>query len=571
MSRDAIVLKLGGSILCSEESLVTAVHEIYRYVRDGRRVVAVASARKGTTDRLDSEARRICPDPEPESYASLLASGEARSAAALALATHNAGLSTKLLDAHRLRLVTTGSPLDAEPAHLESRTLMAAIERCSVVVVPGFVGCGVDGAPTLLGRGGSDMTALFLASALGADCHLAKDVDGWYVGDPGGGLGTLRYRTLSWADAIARPAPVVQDKAVRLAARLGQRFTVGAVGSTCPTEVGSPTTHAEREPAPCPPLDVVLLGLGTVGYGVYRHLMAQPECFRLRAVLVRDLRAERPDDVDRSLLTDRADEILEAGGDVVIETLGGFEPAHGLVTGALLRGRTVISSNRELLERAGTELDAVAAARGGRLLYSAATGGAAPMLETVHRWAGEIERLRGVLNGTTNWILGEIASGRGFDESVRQAQALGFTEADPTNDLCGLDAARKLVLLARAAWNEPLSLGDAEIEGIEALAERPLDGPAPLRRLVATCERGSTGRLEPRVALEELDEDDPLAGVQGEWNALVLEHPDGGRTLVRGRGTGRWPTAESVLGDLLSVHRDRGREAAAPIYKQASS
>jgi homoserine dehydrogenase len=247
------VLKFGGSVLTGEGALQAVVEEIHRERALGHRVVAVVSAYARTTDRLEAEARRIHPNPEPGAYAALLASGELHATAALALALHRNGLPAALLGPHQLGIETEGNPLDAEPRWLEPMHLLRALAATAVVVVPGFVACGPDGALALLGRGGSDLTALLVAAALGVErCRLLKSADGWFVTNPDlvSGAAPLppRYASLHWEDALAHPSGVVQKKALALARRLGQGFEIATPGSAFATTVGDIATVVEGAP-----------------------------------------------------------------------------------------------------------------------------------------------------------------------------------------------------------------------------------------------------------------------------------------------------------------------------------
>jgi homoserine dehydrogenase len=257
---DVAVLKFGGSVLTGEGALATVVAEIAREVRVGRRVVVVCSAYARATDRLAAEARRIHPNPEPGALVALLASGEAHAAAAVALAVDRGGLPVTLLGVHQVGIEAEGPPLDAEPRWLEPPRLVQALAATPVVVVPGFVACTREGDLVLLGRGGSDLTALMVAAALGsARCRLLKSADGWYVSNPdlhrGGEPPPPRYRALHWADALAHPSGVVQKKALAFARRLGQNFEVAAPGSPfatrvgeCATEIEAPSWHPGHHP-----------------------------------------------------------------------------------------------------------------------------------------------------------------------------------------------------------------------------------------------------------------------------------------------------------------------------------
>lgn len=238
-----VVLKLGGSVLTGGDAVFCVVREVVREVRRGSKVVAVVSAEWGTTDELARRARRLTADVEKTpAYAALLATGEARSAACLTLALEACGVPATLLEAHRLELRTTGARAEAEPQSIGPE-LDRVLAASSVVVVPGFVGIREDGSTTLLGRGGTDLTAVFIAHHLGAHhisthCRLLKDVDGWFTEDPAAAPEARRYRDLHWDDAVRSRAPIVQPRAVRMARRLGQPFEVSALGA--PGSVGPP-------------------------------------------------------------------------------------------------------------------------------------------------------------------------------------------------------------------------------------------------------------------------------------------------------------------------------------------
>jgi homoserine dehydrogenase len=228
-----IVLKFGGSVLRDEADLARGVGEIARWLARGRRVVAVVSAFEGTTDALLARARAVDPAHTPESHpdalALLLATGEFTTASLLTLALARAGVTAALLGPHQLALRTRGRGADADPASIDTPALERALAESSVVVVPGFVGVGVASQFTLLGRGGSDLTALYIAAELGARCRLIKDVDGLYERDPAlPGPPPKRYLTLSWADALALDGGIVQHKAVRLAQERELSFEVGS-------------------------------------------------------------------------------------------------------------------------------------------------------------------------------------------------------------------------------------------------------------------------------------------------------------------------------------------------------
>jgi homoserine dehydrogenase len=561
------VLKFGGSILAENRDIVRAVHEIYRFLREGRRVVAVVSALGRTTDLLLEQAQELCSEPDPAGLAALLATGEATSAALLALALARSGVPATLLDPWRVGLRTGGPLLDAEPVEISRREIFRALEEKPVVVLSGFVGCDPEGRTSLLGRGGSDLTALFVAHRLGADvCRLIKDVGALYEWDPGSAVGARRYEKITWEDALALGGGVVQQKAILYAQRFGLSFEVAGPGTTAGTLVGRGPTGF-REPGPeLPPLRVALLGLGTVGLGVYRHLAAWPERFRVTGIAVRERGKHLHDNVPMDLIATDSWQVLAAPSDLVIEAIGGVHPASDLVAAALASGRDVITANKAVVAHFGPHLERLAGERALHLRFSATVGGGVPVVETVRRIAAltPIHAVEGVLNATTTFVLDQIVAGADLTTAVRTAQENGFAEADPSADLSGLDAAHKLVVVARAAFGVDLDVGTLErtgIEGIDPAEVRRAHAAGATVRLVASCRRDAGGGVVARVGPVRLPAYHPLARPRNEENRVVVQPVSGPPTVVDGKGAGRWPTSESVFADVLEIYRLRRDQA----------
>ncbi len=231
------VLKFGSSVLCSESDLPNAVSEISRWVRDGHRVIAVVSAIGNTTDTLLSRAKSFGKDISDHSVAALLATGEATSAALLSLALDRAGISCSILDETRLGLRTHGSVLNSEPVAINTSEISRVFEHVNVIVAPGFVGRLADGSLSLLGRGGSDLTAVFIAQQLRAErCRLVKDVDGIFEYDPAtSSVAPRRFKSLTWAEANQIGGGIVQPKAIDYAADHEYAVEVAALNSDLPT------------------------------------------------------------------------------------------------------------------------------------------------------------------------------------------------------------------------------------------------------------------------------------------------------------------------------------------------
>jgi homoserine dehydrogenase len=563
------VLKFGSSVLASPEHLANAVHEIYRWWRVGKRVVAVVSAIGSTTDRLLAEAKRLSARPDEEATAELLATGEAESVALLKLALAKAGIPASALDAARLGVRTRGPLLDADPVGLDADALHARLRQRPVLVVPGFVGRHDDGRLSLLGRGGSDLTALFLAARLGAECRLLKDVPGLFEWDPASeGPAPRRFATISFVNALELDGAILQKKALAFAQSRGLNFLIGRCAAARQTLVGATTTAIASDPEPLAPLRVGLLGLGTVGVGVAAHVLRQPERFELVGAVVRDAAKRRAIDLPAGRIYTHPDELLAQKPDVLIDCAGNPEAFAMRLIGALEQNIRVITADKALLADSSGDLAEWLAGDQPRLRGSAAVAGVVPALETVRRLSlprlsessstQGVRIIEGVLNGTTNFVLERVAEGCTLEEAVREAQELGFSETDPSADLDGLDAQRKLALLVQAAWGETLRPDHIACTGIRAAVDLATRASLHERvRLVARAERFANGRIIAEVAPRLLPLDHAMAQAQGEGNAIVIETEDGMRVSLAGKGAGRWPTAEAVIADLLDVWRER--------------
>ncbi|AXH96139.1 homoserine dehydrogenase [Ornithinimicrobium avium] len=318
------------------------------------------------------------------------------------------------------------------------------------------------------------------------------------------------------------------------------------------------------------PLRVALLGAGTVGAATARLLQGRADllaarCGRpleLAGVAVRD--ASRPrDGVDPQLLTTDVEALVD-GADVVVEVMGGIEPARTLIERALRRGVPVVTANKQLIAQRGPELHAVADGAGAGLHYEGAVMAAVPVMAVVREsLAGdEITSISGVVNGSTNYVLDLVArKGVPFQDAVRQAGELGYLEADPTEDLEGLDAAAKIVILARTAWDLPVALEDVQRQGISRLTDadfRQAAAHGTVVKLVASAWRSRAGgldRVEVAVRPVALPQDDPLAQVRESVNVVVIEARSAGTLRLQGAGAGGDETASAVLGDLVRAVR----------------
>ncbi len=323
---------------------------------------------------------------------------------------------------------------------------------------------------------------------------------------------------------------------------------------------------------PGAPLRVALLGCGVVGSAVARMLVTHADDLAARAgsplelvgVAVRRPQRPRPDvPVDPALFTDDA-EGLVARADIVVEVIGGIDPARDLILRAMEHGASVVSANKALLAEDGPTLYAAAAEHGVDLYYEAAVAGAIPILRPIREslTGDHIRRVIGIVNGTTNFVLDKMdVSGAGFAETVAQAQALGYAEADPTADIEGYDAAAKAAILASLAFHTRVASGDVHREGITEVTAADIRAAADMDavvKLLAICERVESDGVDAvsvRVHPAMIPRSHPLASVREAFNAVFVEADAAGELMFYGRGAGGEPTASAVLGDVVAVAR----------------
>jgi homoserine dehydrogenase len=299
------------------------------------------------------------------------------------------------------------------------------------------------------------------------------------------------------------------------------------------------------------PVRIGLLGRGTVG-GAFAELIAE------RADAVEAATGRRPE-VSGVLTRSEGDfgAILERS-DLIVELIGGTDPARQYAIDAMRAGRPFVTANKQLLAQHGDELFAIAREAGVQLRFEAAVAGVIPIIRTIQESFGvtEISKVFGIVNGTTNFILSEMAAtGAGYDEVLERAQELGYAEADPSDDVGGADAAAKMAILARLAFHTPVTLDEVSYEGIEAIQPDDLAYAKELGlslKLLGVAER-SDGGISVRVFPCFLYPGHPLAPIEGPFNAVMVEAPEITEVTMSGPGAGGLQTASAVLGDVVSV------------------
>ncbi|HCK78858.1 MAG TPA: homoserine dehydrogenase [Actinobacteria bacterium] len=330
---------------------------------------------------------------------------------------------------------------------------------------------------------------------------------------------------------------------------------------------------------------MALLGCGVVGSQVARLLRdnadeLEQRCgarLELIGALVQDPTKPR-DGIPASLLTADADEVLQSGApDIVVELIGGIEPARSLLLRAIAAGASVVTANKALLAHDGATVHDAAAQQGVDVAFEASVAGAIPLLRPLKEsLAGDrVDRVLGIVNGTTNYILTRMdEAGVSYADALREAQDLGYAEADPTADVEGHDAAAKAAILASLAFHTRVRLEDVAVRGISHLTAADIAAARAMShviKLLAVAERSDDGGIGVRVAPAMVPLTHPLASVREAYNAVFVEARAAGQLMFYGRGAGGAPTASAVLGDIVSLARNRvlgGRDPGESAYAQ---
>jgi homoserine dehydrogenase len=317
------------------------------------------------------------------------------------------------------------------------------------------------------------------------------------------------------------------------------------------------------------PIQVGLLGIGTVGSGTFKVLQRNQEEIRRRAG--REIRISMVADLDtaraRSIVGSHAEVVSDARAvianpeiDIVVELIGGYGIAKALVLEAIAAGKHVVTANKALLAVHGSEIFAAASAQGVIVAFEAAVAGGIPIIKALREGltANRIEWVAGIINGTTNFILSEMrAKGLDFGAVLKQAQALGYAEADPTFDIEGVDAAHKATIMSAIAFGIPVQFAKAHVEGITALQAADIRYAEQLGyriKLLGITRRRDTG-IELRVHPTLVPSQRLIANVEGAMNAVVVHGDAVGTTLYYGKGAGSEPTASAVVADLVDITR----------------
>jgi homoserine dehydrogenase len=322
-------------------------------------------------------------------------------------------------------------------------------------------------------------------------------------------------------------------------------------------------------------INVGLMGLGVVGTGVAAHILGKASSLaavtgrnvNLKKVLVRDITRSRDIDLPSGLLTTNAEDILaDPEIHIVVEVIGGTDPVENHLKQALAAGKHIVTANKEVMAKSGPELLALARKNSASILFEASVGGGIPIVGCLMNElaANDIRSIRSIINGTTNYILTRMANERtSFDQALGEAQGLGYAEADPTNDIEGIDAAYKLTILASLAYRQPFQSADVYCEGISRLEPQDFRYAQELGYAIKSLAIANLddGAVQLRVYPALVPSEHMLAKVDGVYNAVEVDGSLCGQVLFHGMGAGREPTTSAVVGDLIEVIRKMGSQS----------
>lgn len=552
------VLKFSGSILSKIEEIPHAVHEIYQYLRTGYRVLAIVSAIDDSETHypgLDDFERDGFVPPAPE-FAELLATGETAAACLFTIGLERAGIKAKKL--HHQCLQTKNSFLNSDPESLTTDVILSLFTHYSVLVMPGAIGCDSANRTTLLGRKGADYTTIYAAQCLHAEeCVIYKETDGIYEKEIKD-TESRRYESLHYKDLLKLSSSLIHHKAIKLAEAENINFSVKALARIGKTVIrAQPSTFSSKKLHPTP-LNVILLGLGTVGFGVYKHLLATPHLFNIVGIAVNELKKHERAQLPKHLMSDNWQETLARKCDVVIELTGDAKCSEAMIRQALSQGCHVITANRTLIAEKGIELCKMASQKKVQFLYSACIGGAIPLIETLKGLHG-VEAIVGVLSSTCNFILDKVTEGKTLPHTLSLTKILGLAENESSLDLYSADMAQKAKILCRSAFGRDADTMD--IQGIQSLDETTIRN-AHLAgkhiRLIINCTL-ENNRIDVKIEPISIDLNHPFAQVSGQENAVLIRTQHNEILEMHGTGTGRWPIAEAVFADLLDLSNQVNR------------
>jgi homoserine dehydrogenase len=324
-----------------------------------------------------------------------------------------------------------------------------------------------------------------------------------------------------------------------------------------------------------------IIGLGVVGTGVVNLLRDNPQ-FAVKSIAVRNLNKPREIDLSNVTLTDDPFTLADDPNiEVIVEVVGGVDPMYEVVKRALTNGKHIVTANKELIAKHGPELFALANEHNATIFFEAAVGGGIPLISTLQRGlqANRIARVAGIINGTTNYILTKMEQEKKpFAEALAEAQAAGFAESDPTNDIEGFDVVYKIAILSSLAFQAPVEVGQIYRQGITQVSDLDIQLANEFGyriKMIGLAQPGTGEQLDVRAHPMLVPLHHPLAGVEAVNNAIFINGSAVGEIMLFGPGAGRYPTASAVVGDIITLsnalkHPDFARYFQLPIRSEAA-
>ncbi len=476
-------------------------------------------------------------------------------------------LGYEFIDAKELIYFDSSGKLDEEKTY---RAIEKRVGDKKNVVIPGFYGIDKEGNIKTFERGGSDITGSIMARGLSADLYENwTDVSGIMTADPRKDKSATTIEHLSYEELMKITqdgAQVYHKDAIKPAQE--KNIPIQIKNTNKPEDEGTMISDTKKKM-----ICVALLGFGTVGKGVEAILRenAQQISSRLKEttgedahivikkILVKD--RKKHGNVPKKLLADNFDEILKDDSiDIVVELIGGDEDAREFMIASMQNKKHVVTANKLAIAAAKGELEEIAQKNKVEFLFEASVGGAIPIIRTINESleGNRILELSGIINGTTNYILSSMTKeGTDYEEALKNAQALGFAEADPTSDVEGYDSVYKMCILCKQCFGEYPKPEHITREGICELTKEQLELAKQNHTVVKLIGRAFLKDGEPHVAVEpmEVPKELPLAHVDGAGNAIQISCDNAGVLFLQGQGAGSRPTASAVVSDIINIAR----------------
>lgn len=472
-------------------------------------------------------------------------------------------LGYEFVDAKELIYFNEAGELDEEKTY---RCIENTLSREGHFVIPGFYGEDAGGNIKTFERGGSDITGSIIAGGLDASLYENwTDVSGIMTADPKKDPAATTIRQMTYEELLLiskNGAQVYHKDAV--ASVWEKNIPILIKNTNAPEESGTIVTGGQI-------MNIALLGFGTVGRGVWELLKENKDLIEKRIaeqkgkkialniskILVRD--PEKYTDIPKELFVRDFSEIEnDPEIDIVIELIGGEEPATDYILRSFAAKKSVITANKMALAKAGGALEQAAKEAGVKFYFEAAVAGAIPILQSISQalQANRITEISGIVNGTTNYILSAMSlNGQSYRQALAEAQRLGFAEADPTSDVEGFDSVYKFCILCKQAFGSYPKPQHITRKGISELTEEDLRSAQQKNSEIKLIGRAFLKENEPHVVVgpQEIPDTHPLAKVNGATNAISVQCDQAGEIFLQGAGAGARPTASAVVGDLIRI------------------